>query len=162
MANRRHNPRLAKANRTYSVPEAAGLYGVHKNTVRCWQRAGLEPIDRKRPVLFLGTTLAAFHQGRRAKAKQPLLPGEIYCVACRHAKTPAFGLADYVPITARLGNLVGLCPTCERLIFRRVNHDRLTQIAGHLDVTFKDGLRRLEVRPAPSPNCDLETQGSTS
>jgi hypothetical protein len=160
MANRRHNPRLAKKNRTYSVPEAAALYSVHKNTVRGWQKAGLEPIDRKRPVLFLGITLAAFHQARRAKAKQPLLPGQIYCVACRDAKTPALGLADHVPLTATLGDLVGLCPTCERIIFRRVSWDRLTQAAGHLDVTFRDALSHLEGTPARSLNCDLKRRGS--
>ena len=143
MGNRRHNPRLAKANRTYSIREVAELYGVHKNTVRSWQRAGLQPIDRKRPLLFLGRTLGAFHHDRRTKAKRPLLPGQIYCVACRDAQSPALGLVDYVPIAATHGNLVGLCPICERIIFRRVNRDRLTLAAGYLDVMLKHAPPRL-------------------
>src|SRR6516162_8070923 len=37
---RRFNPRRVKIHRTYTVEEAARLFGVHKNTVRTWLKTG--------------------------------------------------------------------------------------------------------------------------
>ena len=155
MGKRHPNPRLAKVHRSYSVAEVAALFKIHKNTVRTWRNAGLQPIDDRRPVVFLGKTLAAFIQSRRVKAKRPFLSGQIYCVACREAKEPALGMADYVPLTATAGNLRGFCPTCERLIHRRVNRAKLTRIAGQLDVTVTDASPRIRDTAAPPLDCDF-------
>ena len=50
MPARRVDPRRIKLNRSYEVAELAACCGVHKNTVRHWQRAGLKPLDDKRPA----------------------------------------------------------------------------------------------------------------
>lgn len=150
------NPKLAKKLRTYSVGEIATLFNVHKNTVRAWRGAGLAPIDNGRPALFLGSTLAAFIESRRAKNKRPLRPGQIYCVACREPKEPALGMADYVPLTPTSGNLRGICPTCERFIHRRVSRAKLKAIAGQLEVTVTDGPLRIRDANEPSVNSDFE------
>ena len=55
MSKRHPNPRLAKIHRNYTVEEVAGLYGVHRNTVREWVRRGLPTIDDRRPMLIVGT-----------------------------------------------------------------------------------------------------------
>ena len=65
MAARRVNPRAVKLHRSYSVPELAACFGVHKNTVRHWQRDGLKPIDGGRPLLFQGAVVRAFLSTRR-------------------------------------------------------------------------------------------------
>jgi hypothetical protein len=160
MGKRTPNPRLVKVHRNYSVGDIAALFNIHKNTVRAWQKSGLQPIDTRRPVVFLGRTLAAFLNTRRAKAKRPLLPGQIYCVACREAKEPALGMADYVSLTVTAGNLRGLCPTCGRLMHRRVNRARLSTIAGTLDVTVTDAPLRIRDTATPSLNSDFERQGA--
>jgi hypothetical protein len=138
MRKRRPNHRLVKIHRNYSVEDVARLFGAHKNTVRAWLKDGLPTCDRKRPVLILGNDLAAYLKARRTKNKQPCRPGEIYCVRCRAPKTPAGSMADYKATTASLGNLVGICPDCVGLIYRRVNKAKLPQIRGNLDIRFTE------------------------
>lgn len=121
ISRRTPNPRLVKRHRSYSVEEVAKLLGVHKNTVREWIRKGLPLIDQSRPLLILGRDLAAFLDLRRRQNKRPCLPGQIYCVRCRQPQFPAGGMADYQALTPAAGNLVGLCPACDGLIYRRVS-----------------------------------------
>src|SRR5271166_6256497 len=103
MGKRHPNHRLVKIHRSYTVEETAKLFGAHKNTVRAWVKAGLPTCDEKRPMLILGHDLSAFLQARRALHKQTCRPGEIYCVRCRAPKLPAGGMADYQPVTDKIG-----------------------------------------------------------
>ena len=48
-------------------------------------------------------------------------------------------MADYQPTTRTLGNLVGICPCCEALMYRRVNRTKLDQICGSLEITLAQG-----------------------
>lgn len=137
MRKRRPNHRLVKIHRSYSVEDAARLFGTHKNTVRAWVKAGLLTCDEKRPMLILGRELAAFLKARREKSKRPCQPDEIYCVRCRAPKRPAGGMAEYQPQTATLGNLAGICPDCDGMIFRRASLAKLPQIQGKLDIIFR-------------------------
>ncbi len=157
MSNRkRHpNPRLAKIHRNYTVEEVASLYGVHRNTVRQWVKRGLPTSDDRRPMLILGADLAAFLQARRAKGKRTCGPGEIYCVRCRVPRVPAGGMADYLPVTETLGNLIGICSSCETIIYRRVNLARLEQVRGALDVTPLQAQPRIGESTNPTLNSDF-------
>ena len=149
MPKRYPNPRLAKIHRTYSVEEIAGLYGIHRNTVREWIKRGLPTCDDRRPLLVLGRELAAFIQARRTKNKRPCMPGELYCVRCRAPKRPAGGMADYQTVTATLGNLVAICPTCEAMMYRRVSIAKLGPIRSEMDITMpKAGLHIVESNDA--------------
>jgi len=143
MATRHPNHRLAKIHRNYTVDEIARLFGVHRNTVREWVRRGLPTSDRKRPMLILGRDLAAFLQARRLKNRRTCQPGEIYCVRCRVPRNPAGDLAEYQPLTAVLGSLVGICPNCESMMYRRVNLTKLEQVRGKLDVTMPQALEHI-------------------
>ena len=53
MPGSRINPRKAKLHRSYTVEEASCLFGVHRNTVRAWMKAGLCPIDDGKPAKTL-------------------------------------------------------------------------------------------------------------
>jgi hypothetical protein len=162
MGKRSRNPRLAKRDRNYSVGEVAALYKVHKNTVLAWRDAGLTPIaDRRKPLLFLGSELSAFLQTRRAKNKRPLRPCQIYCVACHDVKEPAFGEAEYLPLTLTSGNLRGLCPSCARLIHRRASLRNLAAVQGQLKVTFTDPPPSIRDAIDPSVNRDIELMVAT-
>lgn len=140
MGTRHPNPRLAKIHRNYTVEEVASVFHVHRNTVREWVKRGLPTNDDKRPMLILGRDLAAFLQARRVKNKRPCQPGQIYCVRCRAPKAPAGDMADYKPVTATLGSLIGICPDCGVLMYRRVNVAKLHQIRGQLEITLPQAL----------------------
>ena len=155
MRKRRLNYRLVKIHRSYTVEEAAGLLGTHKNTVRAWVKAGLPVCDGKRPVLILGRELATYLRERRTNSKQPCQPGEIYCVRCRTPKRPAGNMAEYLPITPSLGNLVGICPDCEAMMYRRASRGKLLEIQGRLDITFVEGQRQVNESSTPTVNSDF-------
>jgi Helix-turn-helix domain len=155
MRKRRPNYRLVKIHRSYTVEEAARLFGTHKNTVRAWVKAGLPTSDSRRPTLVLGRDLADYLRARRTKNKSPCQPGEIYCVRCRAPKRPAGDMADYQPITASLGNLIGICPDCEGLIYRRASMAKVPEIQGNLDITFSEAERPLNESNFPSINSDF-------
>lgn len=137
LKRKRHpNYRLVKIHRNYYVEEIAKLFGKHRNTVRDWIKRGLPTSDRKRPLLILGRDLAAFLQARRLKNKRTCQPGEIYCVRCRAPQKPAGDMAECQVSTATLGNLIGICPKCDCMMYRRVNLAKLEQVRGKLDITM--------------------------
>jgi hypothetical protein len=158
---RHPNYRLVKKNRSYLVEEIARLFDVHRGTVREWVKRGLPTCDSKRPILILGSELAEFLKTRREKAKRPCPPGHMYCLRCRTPRTPAGGMVDYLSKTANLGMLVGLCPVCSALMYRRVNPAGLDQIRGNLDVALPKGARHIDESSTPFVNLDLK-QGAGS
>lgn len=159
MGERKINYRLVKMHRTYTVEEIARRFGCHKNTVRNWQKHGLKPIDDSRPVVFDGPVLAAFLQERQTVRKQPLAPGQIYCLPCRSPKHPAGAMADYVTLTSTRGNLRGICPDCGRLIYRVVNLAKLKAVSGNLEVSITLASPRISETGNPSVNCNFNPIG---
>lgn len=156
MGKRLPNPRLAKIHRSYTVDEVAGLYGIHKNTVRDWVKRGLPTSDDRRPMLILGKDLAAFLQSKRMANKNPCKPGEIYCVRCRAPRPPAGGMAEYQALTPTSGNLIAICPCCDSMMYRRVNIAKLALISADLEVSLPQALQHIDESPLPSVNCDLK------
>jgi hypothetical protein len=142
MPKRRPNHRLVKIHRNYTVEEVACLFGTHKNTVRAWLKSGLPKCDTKRSILILGCELAAYLKARRTRNKRPCQPGEIYCVRCRAPKRPAGDMAEYQPITEKFGTLIGICPDCDLMIYRRANRAK-AEIQGDLDITFSEAERQV-------------------
>lgn len=155
MGTRRLNPRLVKIHRNYTVEETATLFGIHRNTVREWIRRGLPTCDGRRPYLILGRDLRAFLEARRVKNKQTCKPGELYCVRCRAPKTPWGNIADYLPVTATLGNLQAICPDCDAIMNRRVSLAQLDQIRSEIDVTMTQARRHISESTDPCVNHDL-------
>jgi hypothetical protein len=154
MGYRHPNPRLVKVHRNYSVEDIARLFDIHKNTVRNWFKQGLATIDDRRPTLILGRELSRFLHERRQKGKQSCGPGRLYCIGCRAPKVPAGNMADCTPTGVRAGNLCGICPDCNRLIYRRVNLAKIDAVRGDLEITFTQPRPRLGERAVPSVSCD--------
>ena len=154
---KKHHPnhRLVKIHRSYTVEEIAGLFDIHKNTVRHWVKEGLATIDDKRPILILGQVLIRFLQARRSKNKQKCKPGELYCVRCRARRLPAGSMADYKPITEKFGNLVAICPECNSLMNRRVSMARIGEFQGKVVISFPEALKRIGDIGIPSLNSDF-------
>lgn len=154
MGSRRLNPRLVKVHRNYSVEEIARLFRIHKNTVRGWLKQGLQAVDDRRPTLVLGLELSRFLHERRQKAKQTCGPGRIYCIACRVPKVPAGKMAEVIPTGPHAGNMRGICPDCDRLIYRRVNLAKIDAVRGDLEITFTRPCPRIRESFVPFVNCD--------
>jgi len=154
MGVRHPNPRLAKIHRSYSVDEMARLFTVHKNTIRTWLRQGLRAIDGQRPTVARGDEIRRFLTDRRARAKQACGPGRIFCLPCRAPKVPALKMAECVATSETTGTLQGICPDCDRMIYRRVNPGKLDAVRGDLDVTVTQAGSRIEETARRNVNCD--------
>ena len=120
---------------------------------------GLRAIDDRRPILVLGAELRGFLRERRAKRKHPTPPGMIYCVGCRQPRPPAGNMVDYIPLSPTSGNFQGICPICDAMIYRRINLGKIEEVRGNLEVTFKEGRRRIADCSNPSLNHDSDTLG---
>jgi hypothetical protein len=160
MAKRRINPNVVKLNRTYDTSQLAACCGVHKNTVINWREAGLEPIDRSKPIIFHGSAVRDFLKKRNAERKQPSGPGRFYCLRCREPRAPAVGLVEYLPMTVKAGNLKAHCAACGTVMHRRVCRSALAATMPNLDVQFAELSLRLIGDPSPSLNCDSERQAA--
>lgn len=150
MATRRANPQRVKLHRSYCVPELAACVGVHKGTIRNWQRDGLEPIDASRPAMFQGAIVRAFLAKRNASRKSPCPAGMIYCFACREPRPPALGMLDYLAVTTTSGNLRALCGDCGGIMHRRIRRADLAIKMPGLTVQFRQAPPRISGRPSPS------------
>lgn len=154
MKRGRIDPRRAKIHYAYTVEETARLFGVSRNTVRNWQKAGLEAIDDGRPALFKGTTLRAFLESRRTAAKRPCPPGTLYCLKCRQPRPPALGMADYVvrESASGAGDLQALCEVCGTAMHRRARQTTLGAVLPGIEVRIVGAASRIVGCPFPSPN----------
>jgi hypothetical protein len=161
VGTRHPNYRLVKRHHTYSVEEVARLFDLHRNTVRAWMKQGLNAIDDRRPILFRGDVLAEFLRQRRAKAKRPCGPGEMFCLPCRAPKRPDGDMVEYLATSATAGNLRGICPDCGRLMHRRLGFANLASTTAGLDVTVTHAAPRLGETGDPPVNCDFRTEAAT-
>lgn len=145
------NPRLAKLHRAYTTDQAARLFGMHRNTVRAWIKAGL-PTVAGRPVLVQGRELRAFLERRRAAAKRPCPPGTLYCCKCRDPRPP---LPRSVVFEARdngAGCLRAVCATCGTRMFQRARQERLAAVMPGIAVLIVKAPARIAECPLPSAN----------
>ena len=56
-------------------------------------------------------------------------------------------MTQYQPVTAAVGNLIGICPSCECMMYRRVNLAKLQQVRGNLDITIPQAPPRIDESP---------------
>jgi hypothetical protein len=67
-------------------------------------------------------------------------------------------MGEFLPITSTLGNLTGICPDCDGMIFRRASVSKLAQIRGNLDITFAEAERQVSERNSPTVNSDFRQE----
>ena len=134
MGKRHPNHRLVKSNRSYKIEEIARLFSIHKNTVLAWQKAGLSTIDQHRPFLICGDVLVEFLKARREAAKRPTTTGMIYCLPCRTPQKPAGSMIEYVG-DDRSGQVSGICPACDRMMYRAINRAKISTLFPNMTVT---------------------------
>jgi len=64
-------------------------------------------------------------------------------------------MADCIAVTETSGTLRGICPDCERMIYRRVNPKKLDVVRGDLEVTVTQARPHIEETVRPNVNCDF-------
>jgi hypothetical protein len=158
MGARHPNPRRVKIHHPYTVEQLSAALKVHKNTIRRWAKGGLRPIDDRRPTMFRGAEVTAFLCARRQAAKRRCGPGEIYCLPCRKPKTPDGLVAELNIKSSTVGWLAAICPTCGRMLYRRVNPTRIDLIRGNLEIAIRQGQLRI-VEPT-EPNLNGDSRGT--
>lgn len=151
MPCKRVNPYLVKIHRSYTASELAARLGLHKNTIRQWQREGLVAVDAGRPTLFQGAIVRAFLTSRNASRKRPCHPGTLYCFRCREPRRPALAKADYTELRPGNGNLRAICETCGSIMHRRVRAASLAAVMPFVDVQIREALPRLSWARSPFP-----------
>lgn len=125
---KRVNTRRIRANRTYTVIEAAQACTVTPWTVRNWIKKGLPVIDAQRPYLIIGDALKAYLSDRRAQARCTLKAGELYCTCCRHPTRPLGGGVEVVTYGRRFA-VRATCSHCETLCSRFVSVAQISDFA---------------------------------
>ena len=65
-------------------------------------------------------------------------------------------MAQYMPRTASLGLLCGICPTCDRMIYRAAKRASIEQMRSGLDVAFPPAERRINDSAEPLSNVDFK------
>ena len=66
-------------------------------------------------------------------------------------------MADYIAVTATTGNLIGVCPTCDGFICRRISAAKIAAMRPYLDITIPQADQQLRESVAPSLSCDFNT-----
>jgi hypothetical protein len=161
MSRRRANPNRVKIHINYTARELADCLGVHKNTVRHWQRNGLTPIDGRRPSLFKGFAVRAFLVQRNSSRKRPCPVGMLYCFKCREARGPVPTTVQYVEMRPGSGNLGGICIVCGTVMHRRVRQASIHSVLPGLLVQIREASPRLSGSADPSLDCDQERRTAT-
>ena len=118
-----------------------------------------EPVDRGWPT-HNRRRASLPHPGSRPSSvlharepiKQRCQPGEFFCLGCRRPKRPAGEVADYISHTATRGSLCGICPTCDRMIYRAVSRTKIDEIRGGLAIAYPKAERRIGDSAAPLSN----------
>jgi Domain of unknown function (DUF5679) len=158
MPTRRINPNRVKILRNFTARELADRLGVHKNTIRHWQRNGLAAIDGHRPQLFNGATVREFLTSRNKSRKRPCPPGALYCFRCREPRRPIPTTAEYFQMPSGAGDLRGTCGECGTTMHRRTRQEAIHAVLPGVLVQIREVPPRLNRSLSPSPNCDIERQ----
>jgi hypothetical protein len=111
-SKRTYNVRLIKRDYPYLLSEIADLFGLHRNAVRRWIKAGLPTIDNGRPQLVHGSEAIDFLCAWQTRRKRKCAADEFYCFRCRCTRRPLLKRVEIEIRGGRKLNLSGLCETC--------------------------------------------------
>ena len=128
--------RAVKSHESYTVEEVTRNQNVAKGTVRRWLKTGLPSLTEKRPCLILGGDLVDFLK-KQKKRKQICKLEECYCFKCRTPRKPAFGEAEYRPLTPTNGQYIALCEVCTTLMYKRISLPTVAALKGILQITIR-------------------------
>ncbi|WP_394152134.1 hypothetical protein [Loktanella salsilacus] len=107
-----------KKNRVYTVEDLRGTYKVDPNTISNWVKAGLQPSDSKKPYVFRGAVVTAFHEERRMRKSTQLRPGEFKCGSCTAAVFPDAATVKSIIVGKGTHMFSGRCSDCDASVMK--------------------------------------------
>lgn len=131
--SKRANPMAVKAALSYEIGEAAFALGKTPATIRNWIKDGLPVMSSQKPYLISGAAIREYLRDKYKKAKRPLGPGQLYCLACREGREPVDMVATHSPLTDGTSLLKGACSYCGGTCTRMFS----TAQAGEITQTFR-------------------------
>lgn len=159
MSSRRHNPRLVKMHRSYTVVEVAVLFGICRNTVRNWIKGGLEFVRHGKRILIPGRELRRYIENNNCSRKRKCGPGELFCLRCKTPREPLEAAAVMTMKTPSRGTLEALCATCGTKMYRHANIASMDDIRAVLQITIKVCEPHIRDQVDSPLNCDLNSVG---
>jgi len=67
-------------------------------------------------------------------------------------------MVDYKPSTATLGTLIGICPNCESMMYRRVAFSKIDAVSRNLVVAFPKASAHVGKTADPFVNGDFDQE----
>jgi hypothetical protein len=156
--NRRPDWRRIKSLRSYTVEEAATALKIHRNTVRYWIKNGLPVLTDQRPHLIQGGELVSFLKQRRQRRRQRCGPAQLFCLKCRRPQAPAGDMVEHRPSGPKHSVLIGICPTCETLMYRFVSKTRMDTVLQQFRVQSPHVQKSLGDTAEPRSACDFSNE----
>lgn len=150
-----------KAARTFGAHEIGRLLDVHPKTVGQWIKAGLQPIDGRRPVLILGSELKSFLARRRQGNRRKCAFDQFYCFRCREPRQAWGGMADLSIRSTKTGRLESICAVCETPVSRAIRLDDVSRLEAAMEIQHKAKATSDAGAPNLAPTFDEPTTGST-
>lgn len=137
--------RRIKKLRTYTYEEAARKLRVSTRTVQEWVRKrGLRAYTDQRPHIIVGEDLIAFLCQRAEIRKVPLCLIQFFCLRCRAAREPAFGMVDYDLSRPGAVAVMAICAVCETTMKKRISRARLSDFRHSIAVRSTQAQQRLK------------------
>lgn len=153
--------RLIRIRRSYTVAEIAAVLKVHRQTVRAWHKAGMEPIEESdRPHLFLGWEVRQFLQKRRNSKCRRLEDDQFYCPRCREARKSRPSDLQIIDTGRLLGGgrtsilIKGRCNICDATVCRFGSFP--SPVYDLFDAMITGGKKGLKGNDKVLPNTHLE------
>src|SRR5690242_18530486 len=106
--SRRHDIRRVRDTWPYTRKELAETLNVRTTTISRWTSQGLKTVDNGRPILFRGPDVKEF-LAARAKPRQPLSPGQLFCTPCKQPRSPADKRLHLIPRSPTTVDFNGPC-----------------------------------------------------
>ena len=120
--------RRIKKLRSYTYEQAARKLDVSERTVQEWVRKhGLRAFTEQRPHIIIGEDMIAFLRRRANDRKVPLSLSQFYCLRCRAARKPAFGIVQCDTSRPGAAAVTAFCGVCEAGVNKRIPRDRLPE-----------------------------------
>ncbi len=131
---RKYNTNLIKETLNYSIHDIAGLFRIHRATVRQWIKEGLPLIDNHKPFLVLGSALKEFLKKRQRNRKTKCNANEFFCCKCRKPRTSWNNLVDLKILNERKLLIMGICSQCDTRTNKSSSPKNIDEIKKIFDV----------------------------